>query len=137
MTLLAATDLCPQDSPAQKTVFQPAPAFQAVATPLAALEAALSRLASNVTRSKPACAQLATQGGKLVQAATALGGHPIVRISLAIEAMLQDCAGSSGELPQAQIQTLLRATDLISSLLDPSNQDQGKALPAPQGARGG
>jgi len=131
VTLLAATDLWSESGATHKLNVPPIPAFQAVATPLNALSSALSRLSLNI-RERSARAQLAIQGGRLAQAASALGGHPIVRMSLAIEAMLQECIGRPDCPTPAQIQTLLRATDLVSSLLDPRHQDQSKVLPHPK-----
>jgi CheY-like chemotaxis protein/predicted component of type VI protein secretion system len=115
----------------QKISLPPGPAAQAVAGSLNALASTLSRLASNPAE-KPARAQLAAQGAKLAQTAATLGVHPIVRMSMAIEAMLHECFERVDYPTVAQIQTLLRATDLISRLLDPRHQDQGKALPHPK-----
>jgi len=91
----------------------------------------LNRLSTNIN-DRGARAQLATQGSKLAQTASTLGNHPIVRISLAIEQLLQECVGKPDCPAPAQIQTLLQATDLITSLLDPSHHDRAKGLPHPK-----
>ena len=46
--------------------------------------------------------------------------------------MLQECIGKPDGPSSTQIQTLLRATDVVSTLLDPRLHDQGKALPHPR-----
>ena len=131
VTVVPGTDQNADGVTTQKISLPPGPAAQAVASPLNALASTLSRLASNPAE-KPARAQLAAQGAKLAQAAAALGAHPIVRMSMAIEAMLHECFERVDYPTVAQIQTLLRATDLISRLLDPRHHDQGKALPHPK-----
>jgi CheY-like chemotaxis protein len=131
VTVVPGTDQNADGGTTQKISLPPGPAAQAVSGALNALASTLSRLASNPAE-KPARAQLATQGAKLAQAAGAMGAHPIVRMSMAIEAMLQECFERVDYPTVAQIQTLLRATDLISRLLDPRHQDQGKALPHPK-----
>jgi CheY-like chemotaxis protein len=92
---------------------------------------ALNRLSTNLN-DRGARAQLATQGAKLAQAAAALGNHPIVRLSMAIEALLQECIGKPECPAPHQIQTLAQATELISSLLDPRHHDRAKGLPHPK-----
>lgn len=128
------TLLSPSDSPTestQKITLPMPPALQAIAVPLKSLSMALNRLGNNIN-DKGARAQLATQGAKLAQAASVLGNHPIVRISLAMEALLQECVGKpDGPMP-AQIQTLCQATELVSSLLDPRHHDRAKGLPHPK-----
>jgi CheY-like chemotaxis protein len=131
VTLLTPAELSAEATTTQRITLPPLPAFQGIAIPLKALSAALQRLTTNIGE-KSARAQLATQGSKLAEAASALGGHPIVRLSLAIEALLQDCVSRPDYPTPPQIQTLLRATDLISNLLDPRHHDQGKALPHPK-----
>lgn len=128
------TLLSPSDSPTestQKITLPLPPALQAIAVPLKALSMALNRLSNNIN-DKGARAQLATQGAKLAQASSVLGNHPIVRISLAIEALLQECVGKPDCPAPAQIQTLSHATELISSLLDPRHHDRAKGLPHPK-----
>jgi CheY-like chemotaxis protein len=128
------TLLSPSDSPTestQKITLPMPPALQAIAVPLKALSMALNRLGNNIN-DKGARAQLATQGSKLAQAASVLGNHPIVRISLAIEALLQECVGKPDCPMPAQIQTLCQATELVSSLLDPRHHDRAKGLPHPK-----
>jgi CheY-like chemotaxis protein len=128
------TLLSPSDTPTestQKITLPLPPALQAIAVPLKALSAALGRLGNNIN-DKGARAQLATQGAKLAQASSTLGNHPIVRISLAIEALLQECVGKPDCPAPAQIQTLSQATELISSLLDPRHHDRAKGLPHPK-----
>lgn len=107
------------------------PHLQAIATPLKCLAMALSRLQAN-SNDRGARAQIATQGSRLAQAASALGNHPIVRISLAMEALLQESTGKEVGPSAAQIQTLTQATELISSLLDPRHHDRAKGLPHPK-----
>jgi CheY-like chemotaxis protein len=131
VTLLTPAEICADVGATQRITLPLPPAFQGIVAPLKALSVALNRLTSDVS-DKSARAQLATQGSKLAHAASPLGGHPIVRLSLAIEGMLQECIGRPDSPNPTQIQTLQRATDLIASLLDPRNQDQGKALPHPK-----
>lgn len=124
----------PGDSPTeatQKINLPLPPHLQAIATPLKCLAMALNRLQANIN-DRGARAQLATQGSKLAQAASTLGNHPIVRISLAIEALLQECIGKADGPSTEQIQTLTQATELISSLLDPRHHDRAKGLPHPK-----
>lgn len=124
----------PGDSPTeatQKINLPLPPHLQAIATPLKCLAMALNRLQAN-SNDRGARAQLATQGAKLAQAASTLGNHPIVRISLAMEALLQECIGKADGPSVAQIQTLTQATELISSLLDPRHHDRAKGLPHPK-----
>jgi len=124
----------PGDSPTeatQKINLPLPPHLQAIATPLKCLAMALNRLQAN-SNDRGARAQLATQGSKLAQAASALGNHPIVRISLAMEALLQESTGKADGPSAAQIQTLTQATELISSLLDPRHHDRAKGLPHPK-----
>jgi CheY-like chemotaxis protein len=128
------TLLSPSDAPTestQKITLPLPPALQAIAVPLKALSSALNRLGNNIN-DKGARAQLATQGSKLAQSSSVLGNHPIVRISLAIEALLQECVSKPDCPAPAQIQTLCQATELISSLLDPRHHDRAKGLPHPK-----
>ena len=129
VTLLSPSDM-PTES-TQKITLPLPPALQAIAVPLKALSMALNRLSNNIN-DKGARAQLATQGAKLAQASSVLGNHPIVRISLAIEALLQECIGKPDCPAPPQIQTLGQATELISSLLDPRHHDRAKGLPHPK-----
>ena len=115
----------------QRITLPLSPALQAIASPLKCLIMALNRLSTNIN-DRGARAQLATQGNKLAQAASALGNHPILRISLAIEQLLQECIGKPECPAPAQIQTLAQATDLITSLLDPRHHDRAKGLPHPK-----
>ena len=124
----------PGDSPTeatQKINLPFPPHLQAIATPLKCLAMALSRLQAN-SNDRGARAQLATQGSRLAQAASTLGNHPIVRISLAMEGLLQESTGKADGPSTAQIQTLTQATELISSLLDPRHHDRAKGLPHPK-----
>ena len=128
------TLLSPSDSPTestQKITLPMPPALQAIAVPLKALSMALNRLSNNIN-DKGARAQLATQGNKLAQASSVLGNHPIMRISLAMEALLQECVIKPDCPTPAQIQTLSQATELVSSLLDPRHHDRAKGLPHPK-----
>ncbi|MEP6668200.1 MAG: response regulator [Chthoniobacter sp.] len=115
----------------QRITLPLSPALQAIASPLKCLIMALNRLSTNIN-DRGARAQLATQGSKLAQAASVLGNHPIHRISLAIEQLLQECVGKAECPAPAQIQTLSQATDLITSLLDPRHHDRAKGLPHPK-----
>ena len=131
VTLTRSVDL-PADAGTTQKIAQPLPPTQqAIATPLKALSSALQRLSVNLA-DKTARGQLAIQGNKLVQAASMLGGHPIARLTLAIEALLQECIGRMDSPSPAQIETLVQATELISELLDPRQFDRAKALPHPK-----
>ncbi|MEI9894374.1 MAG: response regulator [Chthoniobacter sp.] len=133
-TQSSVTLLSPTGNPTEETqriTLPLPPALQAIATPLKCLIMALNRLSTNIN-DRGARAQLATQGSKLAQTASVLGNHPIVRISLAIEALLQECIGHPECPVPTQIQTLSQATELISSLLDPRHHDRAKGLPHPK-----
>lgn len=131
VTLAASPELAPDASETQKIPLPLPPAQQAVATPLKAVSSALRQLMVNMS-DKSARLQLATQGGKLAQASSMLGSHPIARLGLAIEGLLQECLGHADGPAAAHVQTLLQATDLISNLLDPSQFERAKALPHPK-----
>jgi CheY-like chemotaxis protein len=129
VTLYPRTE--PPQEATQKITLPLPPPLHAISVPLKALSTALERLSANIG-DRASRAQLAIQGGKLTQAASALGSHPIVRLSLAVEALLQECIGRPDSPAPAQIQTLVQATDLIGSLLDPFQADRAKALPHPK-----
>jgi CheY-like chemotaxis protein len=121
----------PPGEATQKITLPLSPALQAIATPLKCLSTALIRLSTNIN-DRGARAQLATQGSKLAHAASLLGNHPIVRLSLAIEALLQECVENPDCPAPAQIRTLTQATELISNLLDPRHHDRAKGLTHPK-----
>ena len=129
VTLLSPSEI-PSES-TQKITLPLSPALQAISTPLKCLSTALNRLSTNIG-DRGARAQLATQGSKLAQAASVLGNHPIVRLSLAMEGLLQECIEQPETPTPGQIQTLAQATELISSLLDPRHHDRARAFPHPK-----
>jgi CheY-like chemotaxis protein/pSer/pThr/pTyr-binding forkhead associated (FHA) protein len=129
VTLLSSVEI-PSES-TQKITLPLPPVLQAIAAPLKCLSTALNRLSSNIN-DRGARAQLATQGNKLAQAASILGNHPIVRLCLAVEGLLQECVGHPESLAPGKIQSLTQATELISSLLDPRHHDRAKAFSHPK-----
>lgn len=130
VTLLSPTVETSTEATQRITLPLPAP-LQAISTPLKCLATALGRLSNNIN-DRGARAQLGTQGNKLAQAASVLGNHPIVRLSLAMEALLQECIGRADYPVPSQIQTLNQAVELISSLLDPRHHERAKGLTHPK-----
>jgi len=75
---------------------------------------------------------LAAKGSELAQAAVGLGGHPVARLSLAMEALIQDAANQAEGPSIHQVQTLSQAAELVCNLLESSQFDRAKSLPHPK-----
>jgi CheY-like chemotaxis protein/pSer/pThr/pTyr-binding forkhead associated (FHA) protein len=105
--------------------------FEQIASALAPVRTALEGLATQPSDTN-ILAQLSTYANSLTESTARLGDHPISRLGLAIEGLLQDLASRPEPPVAAHIRTLTHATDLIANLLDPRHLDRAQGLPYPR-----
>lgn len=110
----------------------PLPArFQVVLDALKPMRMALERLSKNPA-DKSALAEASAHAGRLVETTNSLDQHPLGRLGLAIEALLQDVVHGP-ETPDADhVRTLHQAAELIGRILEPSQINRVQHLPHPK-----
>jgi CheY-like chemotaxis protein len=130
-TPISATATLAEAAATQRITLPLPKEFEEIATALVPVRIALESLTAQPDDTN-VLAQLSTYANELVESASALGDHPICRLGLAIEGLLQDFA-SRPEAPQAtHIRTLTHATDLIARLLEPHHLERPQCLPYPK-----
>lgn len=122
----------PAETAATQRITLPVPKeFEDIAAQLASMRDALENLSEQPANTLD-FAQLSTHASGLTASVSRLGDHPIGRLALAIEGMLQDLA-SRPDAPEApHIRTLTHATDLIARLLEAGHMDRKSLLPHPR-----
>jgi CheY-like chemotaxis protein len=130
-TPLTASGTKAETAATQRITLPQTKEFENIATALNPVRTALQNLTLQPANTID-FAQLSTYSSALTESASRLGDHPISRLGLAIEGLLQDLAGRPEAPEAAHIRTLTHATDLIARLLEPGQMDQDHMMPHPR-----
>jgi CheY-like chemotaxis protein len=112
----------------QRVMLPPPAEFQPVASALPLVHNALERFGTDPNALKALSAAVDSLAG----AAIRLGDHPICRLTMSMETLLQDLASRSEPPGAAHLRTMTQAADLIARLLDPRCLERAKTLPHPK-----
>ena len=120
-----------ENADTQRITLPPAKEFEDIGKALNPMHTVLINLTAQPENAN-ALAQLTTFASGFTQSAARLGDHPISRLGMAIEGLLQDLTSRTEPLGPAPIRTLTHATDLIARLLEPGQLDRAQVLPHPK-----